>query len=302
VFVHPLHEGRGSSGLVLVLALVVHEHPVRGTRPHSLLSSDLGHCRGRPIDLVQRGVRGLPDTVPVEGGLAGHQGVDVSILGNVLWAVTGLDDVGHVRERLDTRVGVERGLGHAIVEEVAAELPEQGLEFERAGEDVPVDPLALNARGLERGKRLHVAVFVGGDVGGIQASRLQNIIVDVKTHRSHAPRDSVLGSAVVAGVHEAVREVGRLVSEGFDDVIALEEQALGCVCGDVITVCDGDVRPLAGFHSERHLGGDVAPLERVVLDDDVLVLFVELVDQLGDEDGSGATCPTIPEADRDCGA
>ena len=77
---------------------------------------------------------------------------------------------------------------------------------------------------------------------------------------------------------------------------AFEQQVLRGVGGQVVAVQHGDVRTLAGLDRERQLRGDVGPLLRDVLDDDVVVLGVELLDELRHERGRGATRPAVPEA------
>jgi hypothetical protein len=124
----------------------------------------------------------------------------------------------------------------------------------------------------------------------------------VEAERGDAPRHGVLGAVVGAGFHQPGREVALLVVEGRDDGVGFQHEALGGVGGDVVTVADRDIRAFAGFDGERHLLGDVRPLHRDVLDDDVLVLGVELLDQLRHEDRGCAARPAVPEADGDLGA
>ena len=121
VVVHPLDERRRRGRLVRVLALVGQEHPVRSSSTRRAFWVPIcGTGAAVQSTFAERVVGGLPHAVPVEGGLAGDEGVEVAVLGDVRRAVALLDEVGHPGQRLHPGVGVEGRLGDVLVEQLAA--------------------------------------------------------------------------------------------------------------------------------------------------------------------------------------
>ena len=160
-----------------VLALVVDEGPVGRARPDRLLRADLGQRGGGPLVLRRAVLLVCQMPFQLKAFLPAMRALMLPSCAHVRGAVALLDQVDHPGEGVDAGLRVEGGLGDVLVEEVAAVLPEQRLELEGAGEDVAVDPLALDARCPSASARSARYVrLVGRDVGRADAGLLQHVL------------------------------------------------------------------------------------------------------------------------------
>jgi hypothetical protein len=118
--------------------------------------------------------------------------------------------------------------------------------------------------------------------------------VVVHGQRVNVERDSVASVLVDAGTPDLLGEVVLGQLECIGEVVEREDDVSGGHGGELVEVHHADVWTFARRHRRGKALVEVAPLHRVRLDLDVVVLVVELVDELLHE-GPVAAGEAVPE-------